>query len=923
MDKNQLGSSIWRAANEMRGSLDANDYKDFILGFIFYKFLSDKQTDFFVSWQLPEEQLPGLLTQGDNLYAEMAQKNIGYYIAYEDLFDHWLHKDTDLVVSDVTEAMSRFESNIAAPYKHVYGGIFETFRNSVTKLGADANQRAKKLREIMRIVRDVPTDNSLDYDVLGYIYEYLIGQFAANAGKKNGEFYTPHTVALVMAEIVGEHLRGRAEIEVYDPTSGSASLMLNIGSAIERRSGDKGKIKYYAQELKQDAYNLTRMNLVMRGVAPSNIVTRNADSLGQDWPMIDEYGSTDPLFVDAVVSNPPYSAKWDKDAAERSSDVRFAKYGYAPKSKADYAFLLHELYHLRDDGILTIVLPHGVLFRGGEESEIRKRLIDQNNIETIIGFPPNIFFGTGIATIVMVLKKKRGNDDTVQFVDASKGFVKDGTKNELRPRDVRKIVDTVLAREDVEKYSRVVSREEIIVSDYNLNIPRYVDSSEEPERWDIYSTMFGGIPFTEIDQLAEYWDNLPELRDAIFEEMSATHAQFREGVDIADVVTGHHSVSGYTDSFDAAFEGFDDYLHEKLIDDATDVEIRLAEGEIRRELFARLDGVPIVDDYGVYQLFADQWNIIEGDLGVIQLDGWEQVRGVEPNMVTRKKDGKDVEAHEGWKGTILPFALVQSQLLPDAYATLHGLQETQAAAEARKDELFEEIPEEEHGVDDYCITNAAGTDFRRAGVTNRLNQLLEDVTSPEIKAMESYLDMTPSQKRQMEADHPEYGWDEMEKSSARNKGGEFGKPATVKRIVELKKQVEFEEGSITTQLVEADSLLAEIAEHKKDIKAREEEIHKQTRALIPTLDDAQVSELLHAKWITPLMAQISAVPGRLIEALLEKLCSLQRKYATTLTDVNEQIDDTSAELAQMMDQLKGNDTDMRGIEALADTLGGK
>lgn len=919
MEKNQLGNEIWRAATEMRGSLDANDYKDFILGFIFYKFLSDKQTEFFESWGLTRQDMPAVLTQNDSHYMTAAKEEIGYYIAYDDLFDHWLDKDTDLNVSDVTEAMSRFESHIAKPYKHVYGGIFETFRNSVTKLGTDANKRAKKLRQIMRIVREVPTDSSQDYDVLGFIYEYLIGQFAANAGKKNGEFYTPHTVALVMAEIVAEHLRGRDEIEVYDPTSGSASLMLNIGTALERRSGDKGKIKYYAQELKQDAYNLTRMNLVMRGVAPSNIVTRNADSLGQDWPMIDEHGNTDPLFVDAVVSNPPYSAEWENKEAERISDVRFAKYGYAPKSKADYAFLLHELYHLRDDGILTIVLPHGVLFRGGDEGEIRRKLIERNNIETIIGFPPNIFFGTGIATIVMVLKKKRRNDDTVQFIDASKGFIKIGKKNELRSRDVRKIVDTVLAREDVEKYSRVVSRNEVIANDYNLNIPRYVDSSDEPERWDIYSTMFGGIPYSEIDELNTYWDHLPGLRASVFEDISDTHAQFREGIDVAKTLTDHTSMRAFADKFSTAFQGFNTYLHSTLIDNATGMNINLVEGDIRRDLFDRLRDVPIVDEYGVYQLFADRWTVIDSDLVTLQLNGWDLVRGVEPNMVT-KKDG---EVQEGWKGTILSFELVQQQLMPEVYVELEKLREDQAAAEARKDELFEDIDEEEYGSGDECITNANETDFRKAGVTERLRLLLDDVTSPEIEDMEAYLDMSAAQKRALEAEHPEYGWAEMESHSSRTKGGTFGKPAVSKHIAELKKQVDAEEGSITAQLLEADRLLSEIADRKKAITDQEYEIHERTRALIPTLSDDQVTELLHAKWITPLSEAINAVPGEVIDVLLEKLRSLRDKYATTLTQVNDQINAMSAELAEMMGQLTGNATDMRGIDALAEMLGGK
>ena len=217
-------------------------------------------------------------------------------------------------------------------------------------------------------------DGKQDYDVLGFIYEYLIGNFAANAGKKAGEFYTPHEVSLLMSEIVAEHLKDRDKIEIYDPTSGSGSLLINIGRSVSKYMEGENRIKYYAQELKENTYNLTRMNLVMRGILPDNIVTRNGDTLEDDWPYFDDNdreNTYNPLFVDAVVSNPPYSQAWDP--ANKDSDARFESYGLAPKSKADYAFLLHDLFHLKSDGIMTIVLPHGVLFRGGEEGNIRKK----------------------------------------------------------------------------------------------------------------------------------------------------------------------------------------------------------------------------------------------------------------------------------------------------------------------------------------------------------------------------------------------------------------------------------------------------------------------------------------------------------------------------------------------------------------------
>lgn len=319
-------------------------------------------------------------------------------------------------------------------------------------------------------------DGKQGYDVLGFIYEYLISMFAANAGKKAGEFYTPHEVSLLMSEIVASHLQGKNEIKIYDPTSGSGSLLINIGKSVSKYMADANNVKYYAQELKENTYNLTRMNLVMRGIKPDNIVTRNGDTLEEDWPYFDDadpINSYDPLYVDAVVSNPPYSQAWDP--TNKEGDARYARFGLAPKGKADYAFLLHDLYHIKPDGIMTIVLPHGVLFRGGEEGTIRKNLIENNHIDAIIGLPANIFFGTGIPTIIMVLRQKRERED-VLIIDASKGYTKEGKNNKLRASDIKRIADTFVKRESIPKFSRTVSREEIRANDYNLNIPRYVDS---------------------------------------------------------------------------------------------------------------------------------------------------------------------------------------------------------------------------------------------------------------------------------------------------------------------------------------------------------------------------------------------------------------------------------------------------------------
>lgn len=544
------------------------------------------------------------------------------------------------------------------------------------------------------MIKDIPMDGKQDYDVLGFIYEYLISMFAANAGKKAGEFYTPHEVSLLMSEIVADHLKDRNEIKIYDPTSGSGSLLINIGKSVAKFIDNENNIKYYAQELKQNTYNLTRMNLVMRGILPDNIVTRNGDTLEDDWPYFDEndpIGTYDPLYVDAVVSNPPYSQAWNP--TDKETDPRYARFGLAPKGKADYAFLLHDLFHLKSDGIMTIVLPHGVLFRGGEEGEIRKNLIEQNHIDAIIGLPANIFFGTGIPTIIMVLKQKRSNTD-VLIVDASKGFIKVGKNNKLRASDIKRIVDVVTKRESVQKFSKVVSRDEIRKNEYNLNIPRYVDSSEAAESWDIYASMFGGLPLSEIDELKEYWIAFPELRKALFENTSSAYCNLRVE-SIKKAIKEHSDVCSFENKYRDVFSGFDEYLYDELIEKMTALNISKAEAALSANIFERLKDIPLVDKYEAYQLLDDDWTKIAVDLEIIQTEGFEATKRVDPNMVIKKKDGKEQEVQEGWVGRIIPFDLIQDTLLSDDKAALKAKENRLSEIASEYEELFDSLTEEE------------------------------------------------------------------------------------------------------------------------------------------------------------------------------------------------------------------------------------
>ena len=727
MNKHQLAAKIWESANRMRSKIEANEYKDYILGFIFYKYLSDKEEQWLLSQEYTPEDIKEYVNEDDAETVRTVQKNLGYFIAYKDLFSTWIEMGSDFSVDNVRTALSSFTRLISPSHKKVFDGVFNTLETGLSKLGENTNSQTKAVRDLAQLIDEIPMHKKQDYDVLGFIYEYLISNFAANAGKKAGEFYTPHEVSLLMSEVVANHLRGKENIKIYDPTSGSGSLLINIGQTTAKYMDDKNSIRYYAQELKSNTYNLTRMNLVMRGILPDNIMTRNGDTLEEDWPYFDESdpaGTYEPLYVDAVVSNPPYSQRWEPSGKE--SDPRYARYGLAPKSKADYAFLLHDLFHLKPDGIMTIVLPHGVLFRGGEEGQIRKNLIEQNNIDAIIGLPANIFFGTGIPTIIMVLRQKRENTD-VLIIDASKGFAKEGKNNKLRASDIRRIVDTVKGRLTQDKHSRVVTREEIRANDYNLNIPRYVDSSENAETYDIYATMFGGIPAAELEDFNAYWKVFPSLKNELFtgDEYVSVNTE-----DIKAAILANEDVQAFLTQFRNRFADLGDSLDRELIDEALELSIPKKEESLANDLFGRFAGIPLLDPYQAYEIFEEKYGEISGDLELIQTEGMDAVRGVDPNMVVKKKNNKDVEVQDGWKGHILDFDLVQRLCLSEQ---LDALTKKNEELESLSEEDKETISEALNDTNDaFVVKNIKSviTELKKDAAENKaLIQTLKDAQS--------------------------------------------------------------------------------------------------------------------------------------------------------------------------------------------------
>lgn len=858
MNKQQLANKIWESANKMRSKIEANEYKDFILGFIFYKFLSEKEEQFLLSEGMTAKDLVDL-REDDEETVQYVQNRLGYFIAYDNLFSTWIAQGLDFDIAEVRDALSAFSRLISPQYHKVFDGIFDTLQTGLSKLGESPASQTRSARDLIHLIREIPMTDKQDYDALGFIYEYLIENFAANAGKKAGEFYTPHEVSILMSEIVADHLRSRDQIRIYDPTSGSGSLLINIGTAVSRRMGDHDRIIYYAQELKSSTFNLTRMNLIMRGIKPSNIFVRNGDTLEDDWPYFDEAdpaGTYEPLYVDAVVSNPPYSQQWDSSGKEM--DPRFAGFGVAPKSKADYAFLLHDLFHLRPHGIMAIVLPHGVLFRGGEEGEIRRNLIERDHISAIIGLPANIFFGTGIPTIIMVLRKERQEDD-VLFIDASKGFVKEGKSNKLRASDIKRIADTVEARISIEGYSRVVSKDEVRNNDYNLNIPRYVDSSEPAETWDLYASMFGGIPNAELDELESYWQAFPDLRKRLFVDRNG-HCMSIAVDDLRSAIIEDAFVKQFEDGFADSFASFKHVMVSKLIGNWETVDALAEEKALTDDIFDRIQGFPLLDRYEAYQALDDSWGTVSGDLEMLQTEGFDAVRKVDPNMVVKKTKGKDQEVQDGWRGHIIPFILAQQAYLPNQLNRVESTQRELSSIKAEYDELLENLNEEDRG---QPTISDAGDAFVNAEVSKAAKMLRKEMRSQSL-----------------------------------------------------------EEGSYEAAILACADLIEREKALKKQLKQQLITLEEDTKSAIEGLTDEQAYELLEIKWVKPVMDSLLELPAKKIDELIAKIKELNEKYSDTYADIIEEISAVERELDEMLGQLVGNEFDMAGIAEFRKLLGG-
>ncbi len=898
MTKQELATRIWATANELRKNIKASEYKDYILGFMFYKYLSDKELDYLKELDIEIEELIEI----DKETMDMFMEHNGYFIAYQDLFSVWRDKGIHLGAKDVSEAIGRFYDNVHIKYQKFFENIFSALVSGLTKLGENAGSRDSAVRSIVELIWQIPP-KSKDYDVLGYIYEYLIKQFSSEA-KKDGAFYTPHGLTCLIAKIVADRLKKKGEASVYDPTLGTGGLLLNIG----REAGKfmpADNIKYYGQELITETCNLAKMNLYMQGIQIHNIFVHNGNALKEDWPCFNKDRVIEPLSADVVVSNPPYSQGWNP--TDYKSDERFKKYGLAPQKKADYAFLLHCLYHIKNkEGIMAIVLPQGVLFRGAAEYQIRKNLVENHNIETIIGFPENMFFATEIPVIVMILSKGRKESD-ILFIDASSFYAKEGTQNVLRKMDIQKVFDTVKARKNTKNFSRVVELNEIVENDYNLNIRRYISAAEDKESIDPYSVMTGKISEESLSVYNEYWTEFPKIKSEIF--ALDNHYNTFKSIDMKEVVFSDNDVKNYIANISVISEEFRKYLISVLIRNNVDTKVY---DKITKRLFQLYGNVRLLDSYSVFQAFSDKWDITDNDLIRIYNEGKQICREIEANIVLQKDNStkKYVEVQKGVKGKILPIYMIQEEYFKAEMKQVEELNNEISLLNSEIDDLWNELEDDtkSHLSKDR---NEESCRIDNKKINDEAKMILSKLSFPETDILEEYLKLKNRQEKIKFVNvHTAIIWEQMKC----NKDMTYGM-ATVRGYIEvLKLGHEFDTDTEEGKIINIKKKLEQKAIMNKTIKEFTQELEQKAIDKIINLTDKEVDDMLIKKWIHPVMTHIDENVKQVLMKLVKGLEEWNEKYKYPMPEIDEEINKTNLDLCAMLDKLSGSSADMEAID---------
>ena len=811
--KSQLYAKLWQSCDELRGGMDASQYKDYILTLLFMKYISDKtETNSRLLIKAPDGgsfadmvELIGNPEIGDGI-----NKIINKFVEENEL-------DNILVLADF---------------------------NDPSKLGS-GKEMVDRLSKLVAIFNDLDlgANRAEGDDLLGDAYEYLMRHFATESGKSKGQFYTPAEVSRIMAKVIGIGPETRKSWTIYDPTCGSGSLLIRATDEAPRG------LTPYGQEKDNATYALALMNMIIHDITNAELWHGNTLSAPHTWEAVNELKR-----FDFAVANPPFSDKgWTSGVNLNDDPYNRFEDGIPPAKNGDYAFLLHFIASLKSTGKGAIILPHGVLFRGNKEADIRRKLIQRGYIKGIIGLPANLFYGTGIPACIIVIDKEKSEDRTDIFmIDASKGFLKDGNKNRLRAQDIHKIVSVFNNQTEIDGYSRRVPKSEIAdpTNDYNLNIPRYIDNSEPEDLHDLDAHLNGGIPDTDIEALKPYWDQFPTLRQELFKANGRPNYSDPqvETQEVKETILSHNEFVDYQQRTTAIYEKWRS-THAPLLGDIDeDSKPRDIIDALSEDLLTQFENLPLLDSYDVYQELMDYWDdVMQDDVYLITTDGW--VKASQPRDIIQEKNLKETPdltiKKKKYKMDLIPPALIVARYFPDEQAEIDTLQTVLETAEQALDEYIEEHTGDERLLSE--VVNDSGN-VTKTSVNARLKEL------------------TPDLMMLQEAQDNDEEYDALEHCL---------------------------------------SLIDAKAKADKAVKTAQFALDEQVLAHYATLTEDEIKQLVvDDKWFATIKAAISGEVQRLTQNLTERVKELEERYAQPLPSLVQDVQEFSMKVEKHLSNIR-------------------
>lgn len=881
--KNELYSSLWASCDALRGGMDASQYKDYILTLLFMKYVTDKY----------KGQKYGDLTVFDKAHDPNPdpEKRIGCS------FDDFIVLKNK---KNIGEGIDKIIARLAEVNESLKGVIDIAHFNDEAKIGK-GQEMIDKLTKLIAIFQRPELDFSRNKaegdDIIGDAYEYLMRNFATESGKSKGQFYTPAEVSRILAKVIGIDQCTDHDATICDPACGSGSLL------IRALSEAPFEISGYGQEKEGSTAGLAKMNAVLHNKATIKIMAGNTFSDPQ-FTKADDASELERF--DYIVANPPFSLKNWSDGLKEFG--RFTGYGDRPPEKnGDYAWLMHILKTLKSNGKAAVILPHGVLFRGNAEGTIRQKIVDKGWIKGIISLPPNLFYGTGIPACVLIIDKEGAeNRAGIFMIDAGKGYVKDGSKNRLREQDIYRIVTTFNEQiTDDPKYARFVPNIEIKEKNgYNLNISRYIDSSDPEDIQNIYAHIHGGIPAADIDALGQFWTAFPTLKDELFGVFSEGYYKLNiEEGRIRQAIYSNAEFTAYGELIDKAFSNWKAYADTKLKNLTDESSAKELIVELTQAILKEFEGLTLINKYDVYQVILAYWNeVLSDDISLIisEKEGYGVARETENIMKETKKtdaDGNPELKVAGWEGKIIPKAIIISHLFPNEKKAMDDLIEIVAETDSRLMSLIEETD------DDSALSEVAeGGKVKSKDIQEKMDEIMSHVHTPLIDGLLELQSLLPMKKKE----YVDYINNNIILEVAYTDKGTVTKASVAYALGVARAEAPVPEAYADdyAELKEALELARKSEESTKLIKEMDKALDESARDRYASLTDEEILDLLvNKKWYYTIGTGINALYAAISHQLADRIIVLSKRYEDTLPDLMRQTAEYEAKVKSHLERM--------------------